>query len=307
MLSGRYRCWSTLLLLILPFAARGDDAGFSTYRSTASEVRITFFATDAANQPINNVSKDDFAIVDGGTVVREFRSLARSEETTLDAVILIDSSESVATRLPATVKEVLHVVSQNQPEVGGRISIVSFSGLQPVVLCVGNCDTSDAGQKLLSVKASGPTPLFDAVAYGVNLLSRRQASAVRPVVILFSDGDDTISRISWLDALHSLLDSGTLLYALDLNDSARSRGSTVLRRMAEATGGRYFSPQQNAAAVLRSVFEDLRTSWVVTYELPNTALGFHSLRILPKHDLNLRFHCRSGYYYGSSVPRWNGN
>jgi hypothetical protein len=73
--------------MMLPFAASGDDAAFPAYRSTASEVRITFFATDEANHPINNLSKDDFAVVDGDLIVRNFRSLARSQETTLDVVI----------------------------------------------------------------------------------------------------------------------------------------------------------------------------------------------------------------------------
>ena len=122
------------------------------------------------------------------------------------------------------------------------------------------------------------------------------------MVILFSDGGDTISRISGSEALQSLIESGALLYAIDLNDSGRSHGSAILRQMTEATGGQYFSSQHSAVTVLQSVFEDLRASWVVTYEVPDTTLGFHALRILPKHNSNMRFHCRGGYYYGSSVP-----
>jgi hypothetical protein len=36
---------------------------------------------------------------------------------------------------------------------------------------------------------------------------------------------------------------------------------------------------------------------VVSYALPSRQKGFHSLRILPKHNLNLQFHSRKGYYY----------
>jgi VWFA-related protein len=294
-----------LAFFLLPLAARGaptDDAAVTTYRSTASEVRVTFFATDNANHPVATITRDDFAIADGDTIIREFRSLARSEETAIDAVILIDSSESVANRLPGTVKGVMHALSQNQSGVGDSLSIISFSGLQPLELCVRNCRGSGTDQKLRSLKASGPTPLFDAIASSANLFSEHRAFAARPVVILFSDGDDTISRLSGSDALQSLIESGALLYAIDLNESERSQGSAILRQMAEATGGRYFSSQQNPVAVLQSVFEDLRASWVVTYEVPNAISGFHALRILPKHNPNLRFHCRAGYYYGTAVP-----
>jgi VWFA-related protein len=306
MLWGRLQRRGALLFLVLLFAARSalaDDDATPTYHSAASEVRITFFATDSANHPLNNITQDDFAVVDGEAIVRDFRSLAHSQETALDVIILIDTSESVAARLPSTVKEILHLLSRSQADVSDSISVVSFSGLQPVVLCAHDCRSSDAGPKLVSMKASGATPLFDAVEYSANLLSRHPVANIRPVVILFSDGDDTISKVSASDALRAVIDSGALLYTIDLNNSAESRGSGVLREMAETTGGRYFPPRANTLAVLQSVFEDLRASWVVTYELPDANPGFHALRILPKHNLGLRFHCRSGYYYGTNVPQ----
>jgi hypothetical protein len=67
--------------------------------------------------------------------------------------------------------------------------------------------------------------------------------------------------------------------------------------MADATGGRSFSAQDDVTDVLEAALADLRASYVVTYALPSHAAGFHSLRILPKHNLNLRFHCRRGYFY----------
>jgi hypothetical protein len=70
-----------------------------------------------------------------------------------------------------------------------------------------------------------------------------------------------------------------------------------LRRVSEATGGRYFSLRDGAATVLNAVLEDLRASYVVTYALPSHQDGFHSLRLLPTHNLNLTFHSRNGYFY----------
>jgi hypothetical protein len=105
------------------------------------------------------------------------------------------------------------------------------------------------------------------------------------------------------DAMHALIASGALLYAVDTNQPGENpRGSWALQGMAEATGGRYFSMQEGAANVLQAALEDLRASYVVTYNLPGSEAGFHSLRILPKHNLNLRFHCRNSYYYGTDIP-----
>jgi len=307
MLSHRHG-WSVGLLFLMvsrfAFADGANDLPAATYRTTVSEVRITFFATDERNRPIDKIGKDDFAVVDNGIVVRDFRSLVRSDETAVDVVAVLDASESVAPRFQATVNDVLQLVSQRQLASDDNISVMAFGGLQqPVVICARNCRSAAAAQELLAVKAAGATPLFDALAEGAKFISKRQTPDVRPVLILFSDGDDTISNTSARDALEAIISSGALLYTIDLNKPGdASKGSEALQQMAEMTGGRYFSGREGAVRVLRAALEDLRTSYVVTYQLPSHTVGFHSLRILPKHKLNLRFHCRNGYYYETSIP-----
>lgn len=295
-----------LLLFMLPafvYAGGANDPPASTYRSTVSEVRVRFFTTDGNKHPIDSIRKDDFAIVDGGMVVRKFRSLSRSDDTALDVVVVVDASESVAPRFQATMNEVLQLVFERQVATDDNISVVSFAGLQPVVICTRDCRNSAARRSLLAMKAAGATPLFDALAYGANFISSRRTPGVRPVLILFSDGNDTISKTSAQDALQAVIASGTLLYAIDMNQPGdASYGTAALQRMADATGGRYFASREGAANVLQTALEDLRASYVVTYQVPTPAVGFHSLRILPKHNLNLRFHCRNGYYYGTDVP-----
>lgn len=294
---------SLCLLPSLLFASSANDPPITTYHSTVSEVRITFFTTDENNRTIEDVRKDDFAIVDGDVVVREFRSLMRSDETALDVVLLLDSSESVAPRFQSTMNDVLQLVSQKQIASDDNVSVLEFAGMQPSVLCTANCRASEDLQHVLVSKPSGATPLFDALTYGAKFLSRRRVPGVRPVLVLFSDGDDTISRTSAADAMRAVMATGALLYAVDINQAGENpRGSWALQRMAEATGGRYFVMDGGEAQVLQTALEDLRASYVVTYNLPSPEAGFHSLRILPKHNLNLRFHCRSGYYYGTDIP-----
>jgi hypothetical protein len=141
---------------------------------------------------------------------------------------------------------------------------------------------------------------------GADFISHHRRAGVRPVLILFSDGNDTISLHSPREALEAVLDEGALIYSVDMGTSEnQTSGSTFLRQASDATGGRYFSlrfsPQDGAAAVLNAVLEDLRASYVVTYDLPSHQAGFHSLRLLPTHNLNLRFHSRNGYNYEHSV------
>ena len=54
--------------------------------------------------------------------------------------------------------------------------------------------------------------------------------------------------------------------------------------------------------MLNAVLDDLRASYVVTYALPSHQAGFHSLRLLPTHNLNLTFRNRKGYIYEPNGP-----
>ena len=294
---------SLFFLPALLFASSANDPPITTYHSTVSEVRVTFFTTDENNRTIETVKKDDFAIVDGDRVVRQFRSLMRANETELDVMVMLDTSESVASRFPAIMNNLQNIISQKQIAADDKLSVLWFAGLQPGILCSGDCRTLQAQQRLLALHPTGATPMFDALQYSANFVSGRRTPGVRPVMVLFSDGDDTISKTPAADALQALIASGALLYVIDTNPpGSAAKGSANLRQMAEATGGRYFSMQEGAANVLQAALEDLRSSYVVTYNLPSRKAGFHSLRILPKYNLNLRFHCRSGYYYGNDIP-----
>ena len=83
-----------LLLLAISHKSTAQDSGANssvpTFRSSVSEVRVTFFASDGNSQPVENLTKADFAVVDNDLVVRNFRSFARSDETSLDVVALVD-------------------------------------------------------------------------------------------------------------------------------------------------------------------------------------------------------------------------
>ena len=294
--------WPALVILVLPCNLAIGDAPGETYHSTASEVRISFFAIDEHNRAVDRLQREDFAVVDDSWVIRDFRSFSRTDETVLELVALLDASESVEPRFAAGIHEVLQLVSNNQPVSDDSVSVLSFTGTHPAIICSGNCRSSSAEARLLALHATGATPLFDALAFAGDFITYRRTAGVKPVLILFSDGDDTISRSSAAEALEAVIASDAPIYSVDLGSPDRiSEGSRRLKAMSEATGGRYFRIGDGADAVLNAVIEDLHASYVVSYQLPNHQVGFHSLRILPTHNLNLRFYCRNGYYYENSI------
>jgi VWFA-related protein len=307
---------------VLTYAAAAektnDSSTLPTYRSIVSQVQVAFFATDENNRPVATLTKSDFAVVDNELVVRNFRSFTPSEETALDVVALVDLSESVAPRLRVAIRDVEQLVAREQlipddnaavlyfgAEFGGTSGGTSGAAsgeIRPAILCSSGCRTSDSVSRLLAVKSSGTTPLFDALIFASDFISHHRRAGARPVLILFSDGNDTISLHSAGQALDAVVTGGALIYSVDMGKPTNpSAGSMFLRQVSDASGGRYFSLQDGVANVMSAVLEDLRASYVVTYDLPSHQSGLHSLRLLPTHNLNLTFHSRNGYYYEPSL------
>jgi VWFA-related protein len=302
LLSHRQGCYLAVLLAFFPclfYASNTSGDPLTTYRTGTSEVRISFFATDERNHPVEDLGQDDFAIVDDDTIIRDFRSLVRASDTALDLVLLVDDSESIAPRFREVQQNIVKLISSDSLSAHDRVSVVTFAGTGPTISCVQDCRTPAAAQRLLAAKAEGATPLFDAINYTARLVTSQPAPAARQIVILFSDGHDTISMASYRDALQALIASGALLYtvSVDRSKDSSSQGSRTLQQMAESTGGRSSQLPDHPADLLQGVLADLHASYIVTYQLPNRNAGFHSLRILPKHNLNLHFHCRKGYNY----------
>jgi len=297
-----------------PLAFNFDSAVAPTYRSSASEVRVIFFATDENNRPIETVTRSDFAIVDSERVVRNFRSFSHSEETALDMVALVDLSESAAPSLGVAVADVLQLVRDEQAAGDDHLAILSFGGtpagslqpgsaaLRPRVVCSSGCRASDSLARLRAAKSGAITPLFDALIFAADFMADHHRMGARSVLILFSDGIDTYSLHSANEALQAAQDAGILIYSVDMGASGRtSTGSRFLQQASDSTSGRYFPPRfslnNGVASLLNTALADLRASYVVTYDLPSHEAGFHTLRLLPTHNLNLTFHSRNGYNY----------
>jgi VWFA-related protein len=304
-LTNRLKWPRVLAFFVLSSAvapANLNEGPEATYRRTVAEVRLTFIATDERNHNIDNLTRKDFAIVDNELVVRNFRSFSRPDGVALDAILLVDASESVLSHFKQELTDVVQLLSQTQWIPDDHVSVLSFGGMQYSILCSGNCRSSSATDRLVGVSTGGATPLFDAVVFAANFVSQRREPGVRPVLIIFSDGDDTISRRSSSEAFQAALASDAQIYTVDVNSSkSPSSGAVLLQELADDTGGRYFPMAKGAARVLSAVLEDLHAAYMVTYELPSREVGYHSVRILPTHNLNLRFRSRHGYYYQNNI------
>jgi len=280
-----------------------NDSGESanlTYHSTVSEVRLVFFATDEHNHAVKELQKDDFAVVDNEMVIRNFRSFTRADLIKLDVIVVMDSSESVLPQFQQEITDIQQLISQWPWRLGDKVTVLSFSGMETRLVCSGDCRSSFTTDRVHSLPSGGATPLFDAVEVATKALMQRGQPDVWRVIILFSDGDDTISKISLNEVLERILVSETQIYAVDLRSPGPpSNGTAILHKIVDDSGGRYLRIGDGAVGILISLIDDLHFAHVVTYRLPESGSDFHSIRILPTHNLKLQFRCSRGYYFRS--------
>jgi VWFA-related protein len=294
--------FSFLLVWTAISPAMGGDRPEFTYRTNATEVRLNFSATDQNNNAVATLQASDFAVVDKDVIVRKFQSFTRSDWTKLELAVLVDTSESVSPRFRQEMTDALELVSRAGGIPEENLSMFSFSGTQPAQLCAGNCRSSHALDRLPGERTRGLTPLFDTITLAANFLAKQGGPHAEKVLIVFSDGLDTASRSSMGNAINASLRGEVQLDCIDLNKPADNlQGASVLRTMASATGGRYFPLNGGANQALNVILEGFRASYAVTYRLPSHTYGFHEVRILPTHNLNLQFRSRSGYYYPNQV------
>ena len=281
-------------------AASADPAaggGEYTIRAEAREVRLAFAVTDRHGELVRSLSASDVAVADNGWIIRRFRSFRRADESPLDLVVLLDASDSVAGQIPqeiAAVKKLAESVNWGRRD---RLSILSFGGVHPQLICVRNCAEAAAAVKLGSVGASGATPLYDALVLGLELLRRGDEVEARAAMILFSDGMDTISIHAFPDVMQAAQEQQTAIYCFNTRSPKRGaeRGDVVLSTLASATGGLSFAPGTNSDEALRTVLNDLRSGYVLTYDLPEERSGRHSVQVLPTANPQLHFRSRLAY------------
>jgi VWFA-related protein len=300
LLAQRYNRPALLFLLVCQVCAFGAPAETpeTVYRANVSEVRITFSATDQYNHAVATLNPGDLAVVDKDVIVRNFQSFTLAQFTRLEITILIDPSESVGTQYREEIAQVLELISKTSGVPDDSISIVSFSGVQPTLICKGNCRASQARDLIPSSASGGVTPLYDSMIFAADTFSW-QDPQVRKVLVLFSDGEDTISRNSASDAIEVPLAHDVEVYAVAMRPST-SRGTVFLQNLAAATGGRAFRLSDGANSVADAILDDFHASYQLTYKLPYISAGFHTVRIVATHDSNLHFRCRRGYFYPSS-------
>ena len=215
----------------------------------------------------------------------------------MEVALLIDASESTSRRFHQELTSVVQLIGQANGVPEESFSVLSFRDVKAKVLCEGNCRSLDLGAQF-PASAGGLTPLYDSIVFAAGKLGEHRDVHTRKILVVYSDGADTISLKSLSEAVESSLANDVAIYTVDVSATPHVfQGTRVLHGLAANTGGRYFTGESGAATVLDAILADFHATYTVAYKLPIYTAGFHQIRILPTRDPNLQFHCRRGYNY----------
>ena len=113
------------------------------------------------------------------------------------------------------------------------------------------------------------TALYDAVFLGSQALSRRQG---RKVMVVITDGGDTMSQVDYKEALRAAQESEAIIYSIIIvpieADAGRDTGGEhALVQISSDTGGKYYYAKSLAQLddAFRKISDELRTQYLLAY------------------------------------------
>jgi len=185
-----------------------------------------------------------------------------------DVVLAIDVSGSMkGAPLAGAQQAARRFVSQMDPQ--DRVAVVAF-GPSPHVASGFTSDPGAAGESVARLSASGETALYDGIVAAVDLLGKDAAK--RRVVVVLSDGKDTVSGTNLDTAINAARESQVSVYVVTLKSA--DYDPKPLRAIANATGGRLTSAPQSSSLgeIFGAIATELNRPYQVTYssEKPNT-------------------------------------
>ena len=323
----RALCAAAAAAVLLAGAAHAQDEESHTLRVQVRLVSLFVNVTDARGAPVADLTKSNFALTEDG-VPQTISVFEKQTNVPLSVALAVDTSGS--TRRDAGAEQhAAHDFAQAllapgaaqapvPPQAASRDQLALFdfnSDVREVVPFTDSVHRIDSGLGKLS---QGPaTAFYSAVFLASQALAPRSG---RKVLVVVSDGGNTIAGTSYDEALAEAQRSDVIIYSLiDVPiaaDAGRDEaGEHAMIILSQETGGQSFYVDQGGLAVaFRKVADDLRTQYLLAYYpqrggRPANPLGgangFHalhvSLRAVPPGSEDTA-HYRSGYYRAEALP-----
>jgi Ca-activated chloride channel family protein len=265
-------------------------------------VRLLATVRDRAGAIMTSLNREDFRVAADG-VPQDIAVFERTTAVPLSVAILVDTSGSTRIDLQYEVNSVsrfLHaLVDEGNPQ--DSFALYSFNWQVRLETDYGR-NPRRAEQALHRLIGSGGTSLYDAIYLVSSDLGQREG---RHVMVVVSDGGDTVSIKRFADAQRAAQKADAVLYPIVVvpieGDAGRNLGGEhALETISNGTGGRMFYPAgfDQLDATFSDILHELRTQYYLGFYptgISSQPRQFHRIQV---GTLNAawRVAVRSGYY-----------
>ena len=243
------------------------------FRSRVDVVRIDASVMNGLT-PVAGLTAENFEVVDNGVT-------QKLESVTLDSVplsltMVLDTSGSLyGDRLDQLIDAANGLVKSLRPN--DAAALMTFA--EPVRLTVPmSTERSLLLDALKTLGAGGATSLNDAAFLALQLRPD-DAGESRPVVLIFSDGQDTTSFLSSQQVLDAARRASMLIHVVEL--SQWERISRFTNDLARAGGGRGWvaNSPRDLRELFGKVLNELRARYLLTYYPTAAQEGWHDVKV----------------------------
>jgi Ca-activated chloride channel family protein len=272
---------------------------------------VNVFATvvDQHGAPVGGLERGDFEVFEDGEP-QQVAIFERESELPLSIVLALDASLSVRGQLKLQTDAARRFVSAILRPVD---SLALFQFDETVTQLVPfTADVRRIERGLGRVRVGSGTAMFDAVYLGAQTLRRRDG---RKVMLLISDGGDTVSQVKYAEALRAAQQAEAIIYSvivvpIEAQAGRNIGGEHALIHLAQNTGGKHYyaGPRDSMDEIFARISEELRTQYLLAYyptrRFADSRLREIEVRVRPREEpggegaeaRTLSVRHRRGYY-----------
>jgi VWFA-related protein len=261
-------------LVVVPAHSQGRGQRPS-FRTTIDIVSLNVTVIDGANRYIIDLDQPDFSVFEDGVKQDVVFFTRRPQPIALS--LLLDSSASMEDKLETLQVAATNFVKRLRPN--DLAQVIDFDSRvsirQPFT-----ANQTDLEAAIRQAVSGGSTSLHNAIYISLKKLGKVKAQneedVRRQALIVFSDGEDTSSLVSFEEVLYLAKRSETSIYTIALRGTeTNTRGfreaEFIMRQLAQETGGRSFFPEkiEDLNGVYAQIADELASQYTIGYTSKN--------------------------------------
>ncbi len=238
----------------------------STIRVNVKLVNVFTTVTNSGGAPISSLKQDDFQLYEDGKL-QKIAVFQRESELPLSIVIAVDTSLSTRNDQKLELESARRFSHAILRPIDG-ISLFQFSEVVDQ-LTPFTADIRVIDRGINRVHTGAATALYDTLYLGSDALLDRRG---RKVMVVITDGGDTVSKTSYQQAVREAQEAEVILYSIiivpiESNAGRDIGGEHALITLSRDTGGKYFyaSSLEQLDSAFRQISDELRTQYLIAY------------------------------------------